>query len=362
MTNFEETIKNLENSEDLSFRDSANLAEIITSASLSYRDNRKYHQNSQNDLTPENAYALVRKFMQKAQALHGPENYYKQAISSDLARACANIPVETPEMAAQLMRTTSELFEMRTEGQNPQFQLETFAKQGRFLGNRNNAQAYLDVTQKAFAKLDTPYDSCIPALEKYKGIVADHPEMANGVLNTVKGLQAKFPDNPYYKDCINNILHSIEANPNVNSETRKAARESFQEQTQTTQHQVTQDQHKTSVVDKARDFAKKAKTIGGGKNLFSEFKSRMETVIRDNPKLFILGGAGAVFAGIGTANPQLAAAGAFIMAAGIKSISDKMKEMRGTQKAAPQAPKQVQAHMQVRDINMMKIRNSLGRQ
>ena len=304
MTNFEEVIKKLENSDNLTFQDSASLAETIISASQSYTNNRKYHQNSQNDLTPENAYSLVRTFMQKAQALHGPENYDKQAISSDLARACANIPVETPEMAAQLMRTTGELFEMRTDGQNPQFQLETFAKQGRFLGNRNNAQAYLDVTQKSFAKLDTPYDSCIPALEKYQGIVADHPEMANGVLNTVKGLQAKFPDNPYYKDCINNILRSIEANPNVNSETRKAARESFQGQTQATQHQVTQTQHKTSVVDKARDFAKKAKSIGGGKNLFCEFKSRMETVIRDNPKLFILGGAGAVFA-VATMGPSI---------------------------------------------------------
>ena len=55
----------------------------------------------------------------------------------------------------------------------------------------------------------------------------------------------------------------------------------------------------------------------------------MQEAIKENPKLFAAGGMAAVFAGIGTVNPQLAAAGAVVMMAGAKAWADKLKEMRG---------------------------------
>ena len=36
------------------------------------------------------------------------------------------------------------------------------------LGDKKVAAAYVDATSDSFSKLDTPYDSALPALEKYK--------------------------------------------------------------------------------------------------------------------------------------------------------------------------------------------------
>ena len=157
----------------------------------------------------EKAYNLIRSFMDRCTTLKGSENYDKQVISSDLARACAAIPVESPEMAAKLIKTTSDLFEMRSDGATAQFQLDTFAKQGKFLEDKKVAATYLDATSKSFSKLDTPYDSCISALSKYESIITNHPEMAPQIVGVVSTLQDKFPNNPSYKECTDNILRTV---------------------------------------------------------------------------------------------------------------------------------------------------------
>ena len=104
-----------------------------------------------------------------------------------------------------------------------------------------------------------------------------------------------------------------------------------------TEPQGKQSENKTpsrpSVKDKAKDFIKTSKSYAGGKNLFSKLKEKMETFAKENPKLLTAGGAAAMFAGIGSMNPQLAAAGAIVMSAGVKAWSDKLKNMRGLGKS-----------------------------
>ena len=305
-------------------------------------------RNSSIEKAPEEAYNLIRNFMEKSEALKGPDNYERQAVSSDLARACATIPVETPEMALNLINTTSELFEVRGNV-GGSFQLETFAKQGRFLGDKKVAQAYLNATEKSFARLDTPYDACIPALDKYKSIVDDHPEMAAQVLGAVKNLQDKFSDNPLYNDCINDILSRISSNGKVIEDVRVNANEQLEKHSKTSHSNniqklsvKTDNKLLVSVREKAQNIVadKNTKKYSGGKNLFSKIKEKMEEFAKENPKLLTIGGAAAMFAGIGSMNPQLAAAGAIVMSAGVKAWSDKLKDIRGLGNNNISTPKQ----------------------
>ena len=182
------------------------------------RDMHRGPHNSEELREPEKAYNVILKFMDKCNIKSMDDQdrscYGKAAVSTYLAKACAEIPVETPEMAAKLIKTTSELFEMRRDLNNAQFQLDTFAKQGKYLGDKKVAEAYLDATSKSFSKL-SGYEVNIgkPALEKYKSIVADHPEMAAKVLDTVSMLQDRFADadNSYLNESFNDILKAIQS-------------------------------------------------------------------------------------------------------------------------------------------------------
>ena len=350
MSNFSELNNVISNSSHLGYGLSSQIVNDL-SYNFAQRNNNTHHGLNNKDLEtmPEDAYNVICNFMDKCETLKGPENYDKQAISSDLARACATIPVESPEMAAKLIKTTSDLFEMRSDGAIAQFQLDTFAKQGKYLGDKKVAETYLDATSKSFSKLDTPYDSCVSALEKYKSIVADHPEMAAKVLDTVSMLQDRFADNPYYKEATNDILKAIADNPRIDTNTRNSSKDRLPNletpqpmahnvlQMARTEPQSNKSENKApsrpSIKNKAKDFIKTSKSYTGGKNLFSKLKEKMETFAKENPKLLTAGGAAAMFAGIGSMNPQLAAAGAIIMSAGVKAWSDKLKDMRGLGKS-----------------------------
>ncbi len=88
-----------------------------------------------------------------------------------------------------------------------------------------------------------------------------------------------------------------------------------------------------SFKEKAKELFDKAKRYIGGQKLFSELKEKADTFAKGNPKLLTTGGAVDLFNGIGTANPQLAAAGTIIMAAGAKALADKIKNLRGLGKS-----------------------------
>ena len=339
--------------EPLTFVFSERIARSMISQFDGTRDNvHRGLYNKEELQEPEKAYGVIRKFMDKCDilkqtGLKDMEAYRKSAISHDLALACSAIPVETPEMASKLIKTTSELFEMRNRDDNIEFQLDVFAKQGRFLGDKKVAEAYLDATSKSFTRLANSFrvdgDLGISALKKYKSIVADHPEMAAKVLDTVSMLQVRFADNPYYKECTNDILKAIADNPRIDTNTRNSSKDKLstsemsKDNLQMTNSQSSKSQNKASsrpsVKDKAKVFLKVSKSYAGGKNLLSKLKEKMETFAKENPKLLTVGGAAAMFAGIGSMNPQLAAAGAIIMSAGIKSWSDKLKNMRGLEKS-----------------------------
>ena len=348
MSNVFDEISTKIETEPLTFVFSEQIARTMENH-FSVRDIHRGLHNCEELREPEKAYEVISKFMDKCEALKGPEDYKKQAISSDLARACSYIPVETPEMAAKLIKTTSDLFEMKSYGGVAKFQLDTFAKQGRFLGDKKVAEAYLDATSKSFSKLDTTYDSCVSALEKYKSIVADHPEMAAKVLDTVSMLQDRFADNPYWKETTNDILKAIADNPRIDTNTRNSSKDRLPNletpqpiahnglQMARTEPKSNKSENKTpsrpSVKDKAKDFIKTSKSYAAGKKLFSKLNENLETIVKENPKMCTAGGAVAMFAGISSMNPQLAAAGAIVMAAGIKAWSDKLKNMRGLGKS-----------------------------
>ena len=371
MVLFNDLAKELDSKESLGFEDSYHIMECIRETQYSMHSGITNRDN-----TPEEAYNLICKFMDKAEALKGPENYDKQAISSDLARACATIPVETPEMAAKLINTTSTLFEMRSDGATAKFQLETFANQGRFLGDAKVADAYLEATSKSFSKLDTPYDSGLEALKKYKGIVQQHPEMSEKILDTVNMLQNKFPDNPYYKECIDNIMHSITTNERINNDTKERAKTSINQEkqqinTHTSLQMQTSEQNlenhsqamtsknkRPSVKEKATDFIKNSKTYAGGKNLFSDIKNKISAFVKENPKSLTAGGAIAMFAGIGSMNPQLAAAGAIVMSTGLKAWSEKLNKMRGLNNHSETA-KQPTNSIQIKAIGNHQFKNTM---
>lgn len=377
---FEAIGKEIEEKEYLGFGDSYNLlGQISSTFDASYPSSRGL-ENADTKNLPEQAYDLVKKFMDKAEALKGSETYDKQVISSDLARACAAIPVETPEMAEKLLQTTHELFSMKSGNAVSAFELETFAKQGRFLGDKKVAAAYVDATSDSFSKLDTPYDSALPALEKYKGIVQDHPEMSEKIFETVSALKEKFPDNPYYGSCCDEIMRCISSHEKVNNNLKDKAKafvktdaekqtvsNGLRFQTRESASPFIENvssvkNKKPSVKDKASDFIKSSKAYTGGKNLFVDLKNKMQEAIKENPKLFTAGGMAAVFAGIGTVNPQLAAAGAVVMMAGAKAWADKLKEMRGISGHSISAKASVQkTNVQARAIgNLQKMNDVRG--
>ena len=287
--------------------------------------------------------------MDKCETLKGPENYDKQFISSNLATACSLIPVESPEMASKLIKTTSELFEMRSDGAIAQFQLDTFAKQGKFLEDKKVAQAYVDATSKSFSKLDTPYDSCISALQKYKNIVINHPEMAPKVSDTISILQDKFPNNSYYKDCTDDILRVV---PNKYRETPAISRSDGWVPPSTTNDTIDTyretpvisrsdgwvppsttrsdgfsrsfvgyeatlpgagmeeaSSSRPSFLERAKALVKKSKIYAAGKKLFSNIKTAVTMAIVEHPDAVRQLGTTLALAGAMTQNPLLTAAG-----------------------------------------------------
>ena len=175
---------------------------------------------------------------------------------------------------------------------------------------------------EAYRKSAISHDLALACLT----IPVETPEMAAKVLDTVSMLQVRFADNP-----------RIDANTRNSSKDKLSTSEMSKDNLQMTNSQSSKSQNKASsrpsVKDKAKVFLKVSKSYTGGKSLFSKLKEKMETFAKENPKLLTAGGAAAMFAGIGSMNPQLAAAGAIIMSAGIKSWSDKLKNMRGLEKS-----------------------------
>ena len=71
----------------------------------------------------------------------------------------------------------------------------------------------------------------------------------------------------------------------------------------------------------------------GGKNLFTKLKNVLKKVAENTPALLTIGGGIVSVVGAAIANPALANAGALIMAAGYKALSDKNKSKGSTQLA-----------------------------
>ena len=139
MSNFEEWGKILDETEYLGFGMSMNL-----------KSDAKQMTDAQN-------LALVHKFQENWGKIYGnaglSKDYNEGAIAADLAKICAEIKPETPEMTVDLLNTTKDLFAHNESEGMCAFELESFTNQVRYLGDSKVAEAFVDATAQSFAKM-----------------------------------------------------------------------------------------------------------------------------------------------------------------------------------------------------------------
>ncbi len=232
MSNFSYWNETVDNStpENLGFSKSYDLYQNMEGAfSRRAYDVHRGTYNADVERMPQDAYNVIRKFMEKSAAMKLADTAYdKQAVAGDLARACASIPAETPELAEKLLRTSSELFSSRGGASKgiAHYELECFNKLATFTGDKKVAEAYVDATAKSFANLDYEPHSALPALEKYKGILQDHPEMSDKIFDTVSAFNDRIEySSEESKRAIYDIMNMVAKNGRGNEQTQTKANE-----------------------------------------------------------------------------------------------------------------------------------------
>ena len=250
MSSFEEWNKVLDETEALGFGLSMNL-----------KSDAKQMTDAQN-------LALVHKFQENWGKIYGnaglSKDYNEGAIAADLAKICAEIKPETPEMAVDLLNTTKDLFAHNESEGMCAFELESFTNQVRYLGDLKVAEAFVDATAQSFAKMQNAWDKGLPALEKYKEIATNHPELSEKILDTMLNLKEKVADSEDYKKSINEVLKNISLNDKVKQDVREnASQNTFDvEQKQSEQKEKTESNEKTNdnKKDEKQTFWDKVKT------------------------------------------------------------------------------------------------------
>ncbi len=316
-----------------------------------YKSNIKTNTNLNiKDNLPQKALEAIVCFANKTPALNDPlysnpaNSNADSYIAYDLARATASIPPETPELSLKLLTTTKSLYD-KTRGINPESQIEDLSKVCRYTGDSKVATAFLDTTQDLFEKTNNRYgfsDNTLQALGAYKDIATLHPNLASRCLDTAILLAEKI-ETGYNKKPVIEIMQAVANNPNTSQELRDKAKNAIdrhqqkQQQSlnvaQTTAEQMstTQKGKKTIDQNKALDFIKKGKAYAGGQKLFEHIKNSLQKEFEKNAKLYTFGGLAAMIAGCQTLQPQLAAAGASIMTAGLIAWRKKSLEKKISQ-------------------------------
>ena len=330
--------------EELGYAKSYDLMVEVNNLMNQYKSREQMNANlGIKDDLPSKALETIKNFASKSAALNGltfdPNNSNAAGyIADDLARATTAIPPQTPELTADLLNTAKRLYGHEKANFSPDYQLAEMSKLARHLGDEKVASAFVDATFDSFQKLDTFYDNTFDALKAYKDIASFHPQLAEKCLGTAQMLAEKFPDK-INKQPVEDIMQAVMDNPNVSQELKdraKASKEKYNpvpkeknglqmmpsnEKPLTTKKPVEK--------QKALDFIKKGKAYAGGKKLFERAKNAINETFDKNPKLAATVGFAAMIAGCQTMQPELAAAGAIIMAEGLRHIKNKMLEKRG---------------------------------
>ncbi|MBR1915053.1 MAG: hypothetical protein IJ830_01235 [Alphaproteobacteria bacterium] len=330
--------------EELGYAKSYDLMVEVNNLMNQYKSREQMNANlGIKDDLPSKALETIKNFASKSAALNGltfdPNNSNAAGyIADDLARATTAIPPQTPELTADLLNTAKRLYGHEKANFSPDYQLAEMSKLARHLGDEKVASAFVDATFDSFQKLDTFYDNTFDALKAYKDIASFHPQLAEKCLGTAQMLAEKFPDK-INKQPVEDIMQAVMDNPNVSQELKDRARASKEKYNPVPKEknglQMMPSNEKPLTTkkpvekQKALDFIKKGKAYAGGKKLFERAKNAINETFDKNPKLAATVGFAAMIAGCQTMQPELAAAGAIIMAEGLRHIKNKMLEKRG---------------------------------
>lgn len=234
------------------------------------------------EMMPQQVLDIVHKFKDNWHKIGGAEggsnDNAEQYIAGDLAKVCASITPETPEMAAELIKTTKELFAYNQSPSMSAYELETYDKQARYLGDEKVASAFIEATSQSFAKMDSAYDKGLPAFNKYIEIATNHPNLADKVLDTTLELKNKFGNVPGYKEITDSILGAISKNDKVKEDVRTKALQHISKDEQQT---------KTKTDAKAADGKKedqKKSFLGRLKERFEKRKEKNKKTNDDKKK------------------------------------------------------------------------------
>lgn len=306
--------------------------------------------NGWRDVEPKEAFKKIEDVKNRATALDQPATTYDhQAVASDLIRATRGLKIDTPELSLKTLKMQKELFD-GLEGfghycTSPEYRLDTYNKSTRYLGDEKIAKAYLEATLPEMKKIDIDGRSLVSDMleqnilktkQRFAEIAVLHPHLAEAAkrFSLTAEEKAALAEKKAQYDAI--------MMPHQKNNYKKS--------------RTTQSFELKNVKDKAKSFIKSSKAYAAGAKLFNAakegtvkgwnepsagwkegFKKNIEA-FQKNPKLFAVGGAGAMFIGLETMNPPLAAAGTCIMtAAALQLMASKVRDKIKPQEKANNA-------------------------
>lgn len=277
-------------------------------------------------VSSKEAFEKILDVKNRATALKQPATQYAhQAVASDLLRAIGSLDIDTPELALRALQTQKELCSGLDGSSHhysfPEVRLAEYNKTVRYLGDEKIAKAYLEAALPEMEKLDKndlQYGPALRTKAKFAEIATLHPNLASAA--------QKFPLSPEEKRVLEEEKNRRDESLYAQLQKGKSSGRSFEQK---------------NIKDKAKDFIIGSKLYSAGSKLFGRcketaldawnkplavfkdiYKANMD-VVHQNPKKTAFAGAAFMFAGMGTANPALAAAGASVMTAGLCNLKNK---------------------------------------
>lgn len=327
------------------------------------------------DRKPMDVLAEIEDVKNRATALEAAATSYDhQTVASDLIRATHSVEPVSPEVSVKMLKMEKELFD-GLEGSGHRFeagksQLEMYNHAARYFGDEKVADAYMAGADKALYKVkgsDFGADGLVEnTMKKYMEVATLHPKYAEECFDAgkyvMREVSKNFSDPEFLKQTaqsVTNVYDGLANNPRVDPDIRRQAqnagdllkRKYALDKEINTIETTGKVQNSVNDKQKAQDFVKNGKSYSGGDNLFDrvkkfvkdDFKKTFEFA-QSNPKALVGTGATAMFAGMGTANPALAAAGAAIITYGfcrqqIARVKQKMSPAQETTEVLKQSKK-----------------------
>lgn len=218
----------------------------------------------------------------------------------------------------------------------PTYRLETYNKSTRFLGDKKVAETYLNAAlseMKRVSSVSSFYgdeaEILLQTRKKFDDIAKLHPDLAAAA--------KQYPLTEEDKKIL--AERDKQRTEEIAKQVKSLSQDSDKRNSTPHAEKTIRKFDLKNIKDKAKDFIKGSKAYAAGKGLFAEcrkaaidswnnpaspFKEIYQKnvqALKQHPKEAVVAGAIAMFAGMGTANPALAAAGASILTAGVLALS-----------------------------------------